>query len=64
MRLKDELYTEQKLCPIDYSADFPQGFTMEKYLLIFKTTWQIVRFEMNKGLKAKMAELGGNVISM
>lgn len=57
LQLDDDLFVRQRIQDLSFISDIPDDLTAEKYLLMYKKIWSIVRHDLWKEIQAKKKEL-------
>ena len=56
-QLDDDLFVRQRIQSLSFIGDIPEDLTAEKYLVMYKKIWSIIRHDMWKEIQAKKKEL-------
>ena len=59
-RLDGDLFVRQKIEHLSFEDDIPEELTADKYLLMYKKIWAIIRHDLYKAIQLKKKELRVN----
>ena len=57
MRLHNDLFTRQRIDHITFEDDTPEDLTADKYLIMFKKIWAVVRHDLYKEVQKRKKEM-------
>ena len=56
-KLDDDLFKKQRVEHLSFEDEIPEELTAEKYLLMYKKIWAIIRHDLYKDIVARKKEL-------
>jgi len=56
-KLDEDVFVNERISHLNFEDDLPEDLTAEKYLIMYKKIWAILRHDLYLAVKAKAKEL-------